>query len=421
MSISLVLPSPEELAMMDAAGLERALVETEQARRIVESVFVDVLDVADRERVWADDGHRAVRNWMIALTGVSPAEAHRRCQTMRALRDLEELRARLRAGEVGVCQVRELARVHANPRVRTRLGRAEELMVAVARRRCFEEFSIRVNRWTAAADVSGTAASHDDVHAGRRARVEVTAKGVTVHAHGGTAAGAQLLEIFGAYVDAEFRLDAEASDQSGVLARTSAQRHFDALVAIFHAAAQRPHPATGKAVTVPTVNVVVDQATLEAHLAHAAGGPPPVPADPRDLGRRCETDRGIPIDPRDAVAALLIGHVRRVVFDAAGVVTDLGRRRRLFTGALREAVWLQGRTCLWPGCGLTAHQQDHLREWVRDQGTTSTDNSGGDCARHNCWKHDRGYQTWREPDGVWTTTRPDGTRLTEPRAPSAPA
>ena len=129
------LPSVDELAWMEPAELEAALVSVERLRRVTEAVLIEVLDVADRQRVWAVDGHRSVKNWAVALTGISPAEAARRCQVLRALRDLDELRERLRAGEVGVCQVRELARLHANRRVRERLGRSEALMVSIARRR----------------------------------------------------------------------------------------------------------------------------------------------------------------------------------------------------------------------------------------------------------------------------------------------
>ncbi len=262
---------------MPVPEFESAVVESERVRRCVESAMVDALDVAEAGRVWALDGHRGVRNWLIALTGVSPAEASRRCQVMRALRDLEQVRAGLRAGDVGVCQVRELARVHANERVRGRLSGAEELLVGIARRRCFDEFQARVGRWTAAADRVGAARTHDEVHAARRARVRVTAAGVTLSAHGGTAQGAEMLEVFGAYVDAEFRADWDAArtmhgDAVAVehLARSAVQREFDALWAIFGAAAERAHPVTGEQVRVPTVNIIVDQATIETHLPHAA-------------------------------------------------------------------------------------------------------------------------------------------------------
>ena len=113
-----------------------------------------------------------------------------------------------------------------------------------------------------------------------------------------------------------------------LLDRTAAQRRFDALLAIFTAAAGSG--AVGR--FDPLVNIIVDQTTLEHHLARLAGADPE-PFDPATVDeRRCETSTGHQIDPNDMLAAALTGHVRRVVFDTAGVVIDLGRRARLFTG-----------------------------------------------------------------------------------------
>jgi len=420
MGTTVVIPSPEEISELDAAGIEAALVDIERSRRQVEAGLIDVLDQADRQRVWADDGHRGVRNWLIALTGVSPAEASRRCQLMRALRDLDELRDGLRSGEIGVCQARELARVHANPRIRRRLTGAERRLVGAARRRSFESFHAATTRWAATADRIGTARTHDHAHTNRRARVRVTPAGVTIGAHGATAQGAQMLEVFAAYVDAEFRSEWDAGRAlhgdamtADLLERTTSQREFDALHAIFLAATRQPANGAEPSVSVPTVNIIVDEQTWSDHLAHAGGAPHDT--GPTGTEQRCETDRGLPIDPRDAVAAILTGRIRRVVYDSAGVVIDLGRTQRLFRGSTREAVWLQGRQCLWPGCGVTAHQQDHTDEWASDHGPTSTHNAGPMCSRHNRWKH-HGYRTWRDPDGIWHTTRPDGTPLDRPRA-----
>jgi hypothetical protein len=66
------------------------------------------------------------------------------------------------------------------------------------------------------------------------------------------------------------------------------------------------------------------------------------------------------------LAAVLTGHVRRVVFDAAGVVIDLGRRSRLFTGSSSDAVMLGDRWCLWPGCDQRSGrcQADHTQPWT---------------------------------------------------------
>ena len=128
--------------------------------------------------------------------------------------------------------------------------------------------------------------------------------------------------------------------------------------------------------------------------------------------RRCETASGHQLDPNDMLAAALTGHVRRVVFDTAGVVIDLGRRSRLFTGSSRDAVMLGDRWCLWPGCDLRTGrcQTDHTTPWATGNGPTSPNNAGPACGRHNRWKQHR-YTTQRDPTGHWHTYRPDGTEI----------
>jgi hypothetical protein len=130
------------------------------------------------------------------------------------------------------------------------------------------------------------------------------------------------------------------------------------------------------------------------------------------VDRRCETTGGILLDPDDVIAAAMAGHVRRVVFDSAGVVIDMGRKRRLFTGAAREAVLLQSGRCIWPGCCLPSGrcQADHEQEWVAHHGATRPGNGSPLCGRHNRWKN-RGFRTRRDTNGNWHTYRPDGTEI----------
>ncbi len=226
-----------------------------------------------------------------------------------------------------------------------------------------------------------------------------------------------MVEVFQRFCDAEFATDAawvrdHFGDNAprGLMPRSDAQRRFDALLAIFEAAAVAP--ADGQAPE-PVVNIVVDQVTFESHLARRRLIP--WPADLPDISvvdRRCETTGGILLDPDDVIAAAMAGHVRRVVFDSAGVVIDMGRRRRLFAGAAREAVLLQSGRCIWPGCCLPSGrcQADHSEEWVAHDGATRPGNGSPLCGRHNRWKN-RGFRTRRDDNGHWHTYRPDGTEI----------
>lgn len=227
-------------------------------------------------------------------------------------------------------------------------------------------------------------------------------------------------EIFSKFCDAEFIADWEAGvDRWGdsmapsLLERTDRQRRFDALVAIFHAAA-----ASGTAGDFdPLVNIVVDLETFEHHLAKLAGATVD-PLDPAKVDdRRCETMSGHSIDPAYMLAAALCGHVRRVVLDSSGVVIDLGRRSRLFTGGARDAVLLGDRWCMWPGCDIRSGrcQTDHSTSWASG-GTTTSHNGGPACGRHNRWKQ-HGYKAVRDEHGHWHVYRPDGSEIGRPAAP----
>jgi hypothetical protein len=144
------------------------------------------------------------------------------------------------------------------------------------------------------------------------------------------------------HLELEHRRLHGANAPTSLLARTDAQRRFDALASICRRSVNVP--ANAKA-PIPVVNIIIDFSQ-----------------------RRSETTNGTPLVPDVAIRAALQGHVRRVVFNSAGVVINMGRKRRLFTGAARHAAQLMATRCDFPGCDVPgAHTQiDHLDEWYRD-------------------------------------------------------
>ncbi|MEL6893412.1 MAG: HNH endonuclease signature motif containing protein [Actinomycetota bacterium] len=170
------------------------------------------------------------------------------------------------------------------------------------------------------------------------------------------------------------------------------------------AAASNPADGAGP---LPTLNILIDDTTLTTHLT----------GNDHDPGRYaamvCRTQDGEWLPIAEASSAALFAHLRRVVLDRAGVVIDLGRRSRLFTGAAREAVMLTHSTCVWFGCDAPIRRThaDHAVEWARRSGTTSPDNGEPLCAAHNLLKERRRYRIHREPDGQFTITAHDGSPL----------
>jgi len=397
-------------------GLAARLVALERIVRRAEAATVAVLDEADRAGVWRVDGHASVRGWARATVRWSFVELRDRMRTLTLFRDAPAVATELAVGRIGVAQVRELARARANPRVGAELVEAVPLLVEHAEQLPFDEFRICVQRWEALADVDGTHHDHEAAHLGRRAQASMVGNTFYLDAAGGAVDGVAMIEILSRFEQAQF--DAEwdeltAGDGEDAcparLERTAGQRRFDALRAIFERAAST---APGARPPQPVVNVVVDQPTYEAWLARLGGEQPDIPLpDPAEIDRRrCETVDGVQLDPADVVIASLVGHVRRVVMNRAGVVIEMGHKSRLFTGSAREAAKLQGTRCLWPGCGRPRTQIDHSTDWAH-HGPTDPANAGPECGRHNRFKN-RGYTVQRDQHGRWHTYRPDGTEIT---------
>jgi len=142
------------------------------------------------------------------------------------------------------------------------------------------------------------------------------------------------------------------------------------------------------------------------------GGVGPI-ARPDDLRRWCShTTDGRFIPPIDIVLEALRGQIRLVITDERGVVLHMGHRKRLFTGALRDAVMLAANRCTHPGCDVASgdSQADHLKPHSTG-GVTAVTNGGPGCGTHNRWRYTNRATTCLDADGYWHTYRPDGTEI----------
>ena len=423
--------------------------ETERLGRQLDAVLIDVLDGLDRSGFHLVDGHRTAKVMVRHVGRLSNREAARRARAVKALRDLPVVRAGFRAGRIGPCQVALIARVHANKRVRSRLLELDSDLARSAAHRTYPEFEMLLRNWETLTDEDGCADTNQRNHDNRDASL-LQDYDTSWNLRAGCAAlhGAAMNDIFQAFVDAEFAADwatarAEWGDAAGAhLPRTDAQRRFDTLYAIFNNAADVL--ATEAGGTRITTNIVIDQDTFERIATKLTGATPEAPTfdfdptpdtDPTDedleaddvdttettetdtaptspVGFRCSTLDGHPLDPTEAVAHALLGHIRRVVVGADSTVIDLGRRRRLFTGAAQLAVKLSTTWCYWPGCNVpvTNCQTDHLTSWHQHHGRTHPGNGGPACGKHNRHKQ-HGYTAHRDQAGTWHVHRPDGTEI----------
>ncbi|CAN5432773.1 hypothetical protein BH10ACT2_BH10ACT2_07670 [soil metagenome] len=389
--------------------------------RALEAEAAVVVDALHSSKAHLCDRHGSVRALLRAELRWSDAEITHRQRTAKLLADMPGVVAAMGAGAVGVSQARLLARVRANPRCGQLLPADSELMVGLAGTLSFYDFELCARRWEQLADEDGAHRDAEATHQRRYASlVERDGVGYLV-GQGGALDTAEMNEIWQRFCDAEFAADWEAAvseignGATGAdMPRNGAQRRWDALCQIFRAAASTPIDAQRPE---STVNILIDVETFEDALARMRliplrdESPIPTVRSATTNVRRCETVDGALVTASEAVMAALHGHVRRVVFDSAGNVIDLGRRRRLFAGAAREAVRLQAPRCTWPGCCITAGHcnADHTTDWQHG-GNTRPTNGGPLCPKHDRAKND-GYRVFRDHAGRWHTYRPNGTEI----------
>jgi len=432
-----------ELFDATESELDERVRSLELLRRRVETEMALTLSRVEQRRLYLADGHRSLKGYLRATCNSSNPDVAAQRRLAKAADGVPGLAEALQTGRIGVAQAAAIARVYRNPRVRFRLIEFAAMLLELAERYCYDDFIIALQRFEMLADTDGAHRTRDEQIDGRNVTVTTVGGELHLDANGGDPLVNDELEaIFRRFCEHEFRKDAAArraehgDDASGQpLARTHAQRSYDAFVDMLRRAnANLDTDATAPGAPNPLTNIVVDHRTMALVLADAGLAPTTTlsgdPIDPftglpvdttgdllADLvadpdaftHMRCETANGTPLHPHDVLSAVLAGHIRRVVVDAQGVVIDMGRKTRLFTGPAREAAKLLVRRCDHAGCDLPADfcEVDHVTEWV-DLGTTDQINAGVDCGHHNREKHRKKLTRRRSVHGQSYTIRPDG-------------
>lgn len=418
------VPDVEWFARLRGAERDEAFMAHERQIRRLQAERAAMIAVVDESRSYEDDFHRSVHAWVRAVTNSTREEAGRMVRQSQLLTDLRDLAAATLAGHIGPSQLAELGRLHANDRCRPQLPESEALLVVAACRLSMRDFATVCRRWEACADPDGGHRDHEMSRRNRRVRFATIGAGFEMRIEGDAFSGEAIRNMWLQHVDAELERDVAArialhGDQAGQhpLPRTAAQRRYDGFETMVLTAARD----AGGRVREPLINIFTTEPALREAIATALGhhgsGPSASPVPRSSLNHFAETAGGVTVHPDDLVAAALVGQVRRVVTDSVGRVIDLGRKSRLFTGAVREAVLLAGSECAHPGCGCRGPylQVDHMLAWSREGGETNAGNGDPQCASHN-----RGKQIGRLrvalDEAGWHTFRPDGTEIC-PRPP----
>ena len=387
----------------------------EQASRKLDAIAVAIVDVVDRNGLYAGDGHRSAKAWCAYTCRTTRHEANRRAGLADMFRNLDETARCYRAGDLGREQVGLMAKAFRNPRCGHLLAESEDMLLDDERRLNASQFANVMKHWLHMADAEGIRQRHDTLHKNRDMRIiEQFDGGFTVDGRYGSAQGALAKELFERFVAVERLADWEAARAeygheatAADLRRTEAQRRADAFINILLQAAAQPADAVRPE---PCVNIIMTTDAYEAGLAELTGTEP-VRLDPKNYRTyQCQTLRGTTLPPGVALGAAIAGHIRRVVIGAPEA--SITQKSRVFTGPLRALVQTLDTTCVWTGCHIPSDQcqADHVTPWRHTQ-NTSANNGAPLCGKHNRHK-ERGYRTWKDTQGHWHIQRPDGTTIT---------
>ena len=434
----------DELVTLTDTDLDAEIRTAELASRRLVARQAMLIAVADARQVYAADGHRSMGGYLRATCNWSNTDIAKMRRLARLIDAVPAVGDALTSGSIGVAQALEIGRVLVNRRIGHLTTRIAPILLEQAEHLAFDDFRLCVDRFIMLADSDG---SFDDIAANVEHRCAlVTELGGALHvqASGGdplTATG--MTAIFERFAQRELRGDidtrkAEHGDQADQypLPRSAGQRSFDALQTIFELAA---HAADGG--IMPTgsfdtlINVVCDQHTINDITAAAGLTLPngqmldldelgdlsldtlvrladPTTSDPAALlDRRCETTSGTPVHPRLVLQALLTGHVRRVVVDSTGVVTELGSPATIVH---RDST--RSREVVDPDLHPPRlHHPIHVRagrphrQLVKRRWSTDQNNADIRCGPHNRFKHRQRWRTRRDTNGRTYSIRPDNT------------
>lgn len=265
----------DQFSSYDDDALTARFRQLELQRRAIDAEMARIVRVGERRELHTVDGHRSMKQWIVAQTNGPSGDAARLRRLAKAIDLQPELGDALGSGHIGTAQAHEFARAASNPRVGDQIDLVAPMLLQHAEHLGFDDFRVVVRRWETLADLDGS---------------------VRVRASGGTGmVTAEMIGIFQQFVDAEFDVDVAARTAefgpdapASKLPRTDAQRRFDAMVQLFRAAVTAP--AHGVAPT-PVVNLLVGLHTVQRIFARRGMGLEPDAPHPDDVMAVLMTER----------------------------------------------------------------------------------------------------------------------------------
>jgi hypothetical protein len=131
-----------------------------------------------------------------------------------------------------------------------------------------------------------------------------------------------------------------------------------------------------------------------------------------------ELEFSLPISAKAVERLACDCSITRILLDADSMVIDVGRAKRVISGAQRKALNARDRGCVWPGCDRPASctSAHHLVHWARG-GPGDLPNLALLCYRHHWMVHEGNWQMVRTDDGCLLTIPPTLAFGPSPRGP----
>ena len=337
----------------------------------VDAVLTEVVGRVDASKIWANDGSRSCAAWLARAAHRDRSECAALVRRARRLRTMPLVELEHRAGRLSARHVDLLRRAaEANADA---FADDEAFLVDQARALPLPDLRTLLDYWR-------QQVCPDEVEDDAAAQHDARAVHLSPGLDGTGVLDAQFEPVgFALFSEALRRIERElweadwadarrrAGDRATVrdLARSNAQRRYDALLEMARRATAAPPDAR---LPRPLVTVLVDHQTL--------------------VGRVCELSGGPAITPGQLLPLLAEADIERAVFGPGNRVIELGRRSRLFAGGARRAVEIRDRACTHPTCTTPAEQcdVDHVVPWEQG-GRTDPDNGTARCPQHHPGRH----------------------------------
>jgi hypothetical protein len=398
-------PSKRAMLALPAAEVDRLADEIAELAAHLDAATHRLLTLIrrfDTGSGWYTQGALSGAQWLSWRIGLDLCAAREKVRVARALGALPRIDDALRRGQVSYSKVRALTRV-ATPKNEASLLEMARSATAAQLERICRGYRRALN------GILGQLSSDEESR--RWVRERSTESGmIRIEAQLMPDEAAVVLKAIATARERAWkgeRVSAEGpsaraadADQSSRTPRAERPKltRADALVAVAES-----YLASGREIGGPPVEIVVhvEADALTAHDSAEGGTLEDGTSLPRATVERLACDAGVV-----------------TVIDRSGSPLDVGRRRRTIPTALRRALRLRDRGCVYPGCENKRVDGHHVTPWSRG-GATELSNLASLCRSHHRYVHELGFRVEPRGDGRFAFYAPAGWEV-KPTPPVRP-